>query len=132
MQKENSVLISALVLIIVIGFVGVTYSKMTGESIRPVFSNSKIYVSPSEIGVGGEISVIADPGCSNQRIDQGAWHVIDAKGKSVQSFSFPITQDKAKKVTLSSTIPTGKYLVRSPRNGCTNKEELSNVFRIAP
>ena len=135
MPKENSVLISALILIIVIGFVGVTYSQITGESIRPPVrvNTSSILVDPTVVDSGGQITVTAAPGCTSLGFRADAFSIKDAQGVRRDTFIFPGAyirgQPETKVVSISPSLNPGLYQVTA-LDDCTGKVVTSNYFRI--
>ena len=101
MQRENSILLMAFVLIVAIGFIGVNYGRVTGQAVSGEVT--KVIVTPPNAYPGDTITIKIDGKC----IDGTLGHTLtlrDALGQRIAAIGIPTTVKNA--MIIINGVPT--------------------------
>ena len=112
MQRETSILLIALVLIVAIGFIGASYGRITGQAVQG--TSSYVRVAPSVARPRETIHVFARAGC-NAGMVASSFGLHNPQGDRVAQFIMPGSIIRYQEVGTTMYIPSnlapGRYSV---------------------
>jgi len=132
MQRENSILLMAFVLIVAIGFIGVNYGRVTGQAVSGEVT--KVIVTPPNAYPGDTITIKIDGKC----IDGTLGHTLtlrDALGQRIAAIGIPsnpmirLGETAERRYTLSTNLVPGVYKVTASDN-CAESGIVAGLFKI--
>ena len=131
MQRENSILLMAFVLIVAIGFIGVNYGRVTGQAVSSV---TQVTVTPSTAYPGDTITVRIDGRCRDGTPGQtlGIYTPNDQRVVQIPIGSNPrieFGETAEKRWTIPTNIETGLYKAKV-RDNCAVSGFVTGNFRI--
>lgn len=131
MQRENSILLMAFVLIVAVGFIGVNYGRVTGQAVSSV---TQVTVTPAIAYPGDTITIRIDGRCKDGTLGQtlGVYTSNDQREVQIPIGSNPrVTYGEfaEKRWTVPTNIEKGSYKVKV-RDNCAESGWVTGNFKI--